>query len=158
MPSESVPVSRAVIARAFTLVEDVVYIGLGLLLAASAIALLLSGVYSFAQNISAGTLTQNIILLLDRILLILLVVELLYTVQVSFREHTLVPEPFLLVGVIAAIRRVLVLTAQFGQTPQATDLTFQRFIAELAILTLLILVLVASLMLLRKRPVVAQRA
>ena len=30
-------------------------------------------------------------------LLVLLVVELLYTVQVSFREHKLLPEPFLLV-------------------------------------------------------------
>jgi uncharacterized membrane protein (DUF373 family) len=40
-------------------------------------------------------------------LLILLIVELLYTVQVSFREHAVMPEPFLLVGLIAAIRRVL---------------------------------------------------
>jgi hypothetical protein len=46
--------------------------------------------------------------------LILLVIELLYTVQVSFREHGLIPEPFLLVGLIAAIRRVLVLTAEFA--------------------------------------------
>lgn len=42
----------------------------------------------------------------DRILRILLVVELLYTVQVSFREHGLIPEPFLLVGPMAAIRRI----------------------------------------------------
>ena len=156
MPAEKEP--RAWIARAFTLVEDVVYIGLGLLLAASAVAQLISGGYAFAQNIASGTLAQNIIALLDRILLILLIVELLYTVQVSFREHTLVPEPFLLVGVIAAIRRVLVVTAQFGQTPQSSDAMFQRFIIELVVLTVLILVLVISLMMLRKRPVVAERA
>lgn len=36
------------------------------------------------------------------------------TVQVSFREHALVPEPFLIVGLIAAIRRLLVLTAEFA--------------------------------------------
>ncbi len=36
--------------------------------------------------------------LLDQILLILMVLEILYTVQVSFREHVLSPEPFLVVG------------------------------------------------------------
>jgi len=39
-----------------------------------------------------------------------MIVEILYTVQVSFSEHALVPEPFLIVGLIATIRRLLVLT------------------------------------------------
>ena len=84
----------------------------------------------------------------DRILLILLIVELLYTVQVSFREHALVPEPFLLVGLISAIRRVLVLTAEFGEF--RTEIGAQQFVIELAVLTVLIVALVASLILLRK--------
>lgn len=158
MPTEPVSITRAWIARVFTMFEDIVYVGLGLLLAASAFSLLIGGVSAFVENLSVGTFFLNMIGLLDRILLILLVVELLYTVQVSFREHSLVPEPFLLVGVIAAIRRVLVLTAEFGHIAQATEAMFQRFIAELAVLTVLILVLVLSLMLLRKRPVMAQRA
>ena len=37
-----------------------------------------------------------IIDLLDRLLLILMIVEVMYTVQVSFREHALAPEPFLI--------------------------------------------------------------
>jgi len=94
--------TRNWIARSFTLVEDVVYIGLGLLLASSALVLLVSGAFSFGQNLLAGTLDDNIVDLLDRILLIVLILELMYTVQVSFREHTLIPEPFLLVGLIAA--------------------------------------------------------
>jgi uncharacterized membrane protein (DUF373 family) len=158
MPEEAKPISRAWIARAFILVEDVVYIGLGLLLAASALSLLGNGIYIFGKSFASGTLTQNIISLLDRILLVMLVVELLYTVQVSFREHAIVPEPFLLVGVIAAIRRVLVLTAEFSHEKQANAAQFQAFVTELAVLTALILVLVISLMLLRKRPVVAERS
>ncbi len=101
---------------------------------------------------------SNIVPLLDRILLILLVVEMLYTVQVSFREHTLTPEPFLLVGLIAAIRRVLVLTAEFSQLQEQTDEVFRRFTIELVVLTFLIMALVISLMLLRKRGVQAERA
>ena len=90
--------NRAWVARVFTAVEDVVYVGLGLLLAGCSLALLISGLISFGQNLMAGSLTSNIVAMLDRVLLILLVVELLYTVQVSFREHALMPEPFLLIG------------------------------------------------------------
>ena len=68
---------RALAARAFTAVEDVVYLGLGVLLGGSAIALLVSSGINFVQNLLARSLTTNIVPLLDRLLLILLVVELL---------------------------------------------------------------------------------
>jgi len=152
--------NRAWVARGFTVIEDVVYIGLGLLLAGSSLVLLISGMINFGQHLLAGSLASNIVILLDRILLILLVVELMYTVQVSFREHALIPEPFLLVGLIAAIRRVLILTAEVAQVHEQPDTTFQRFIIELGVLTLLIVALVVSLILLRKRggEVAAERA
>ena len=149
------PPKREWVAGAFTVVEDIVYIGLGLLLAGSSIALLVSGMITFGQNLMARTLTGNIVPLLDRILLILLVVELLYTVQVSFREHGLIPEPFLLVGLIAAIRRVLVLTAEFAHVANEPETVFKHFITELVVLTVLIVALVFSLVLLQKRGEVA---
>jgi hypothetical protein len=142
---------RAWVARVFTWVEDVVYIGLGLLLAGCSLALLVSGVINFGQNLMAGSLTTNIVAMLDRVLLILLVVELLYTVQVSFREHALMPEPFLLIGLIAGIRRVLLLTAELAQVQEKSAVVFQHFIMELLALTVLIVTLVISLALLRKR-------
>lgn len=149
--------TRIWIARVFTFIEDVVYVGLGLLLAASAITLLIWSVMFFIQEFSTATVPGAIIGMLDRMLLVLLIVELLYTVQVSFREHSIVPEPFLLVGVIAVIRRVLVITAEFAHGIQGA--AFQQFIIELGVLTVLILVLVISLILLRKRePIAAERA
>jgi len=142
---------RAWVARVFTTVEDIVYVGLGLLLAGCSLALLVSGMIIFGQNLMAGSLTTNIVALLDRVLLILLVVELLYTVQVSFREHALMPEPFLLIGLIAGIRRVLLLTAELAQVHEKSDVVFQRVIVELVALTVLIVALVISLVLLRRR-------
>ena len=65
-------------------------------------------------------------------------------------EHSIVPEPFLLVGVIACIRRVLVITAEFGHVPRLPPEMLQRFLYELGELTFLILALVISLILLRK--------
>ncbi|HSD85146.1 MAG TPA: phosphate-starvation-inducible PsiE family protein [Anaerolineae bacterium] len=141
---------REWVARSFSAVEDIVYVGLGLLLAAGSLVLLGSGALTFGQNLIAGSLGANIVGLLDRILLILLVVELLYTVQVSFREHILVPEPFLLVGLIAAIRRVLVLTVELAQVHQKSEELFWYFLVELGVLTFLIIILVVSLVLLRK--------
>jgi uncharacterized membrane protein (DUF373 family) len=128
-----------------------VYIGLGLLLAGCSLALLVSGPINFGQNLITGSLTTNIVALLDRVLLILLVVELLYTVQVSFREHALMPEPFLLIGLIAGIRRVLLLTAELAQVSEKSEVVFQHFIMELLALTVLIVALVISLVVLRKR-------
>ena len=110
--AKSLETQRNWITRAFNAIEDIVYIGLGVLLAGSSIILLVTGMIDFGRNLVTGDFIQQIVPLLDRILLILLFVELLYTIQVSFREHTIVPEPFLLVGLIAGIRRVLVLTAE----------------------------------------------
>ncbi len=39
-------------------------------------------------------------------------VEILHTVRLSIRSHTLVTEPFLVVGLIASIRRILVVTLE----------------------------------------------
>ena len=143
---------RDLIARQFTRVEDVVYVGLGILLAGCAVTLLVAGAIDFVSSLAAGTLAGRIIGMLDRILLVLLVVEILYTVQVSFREHALVPEPFLIVGLIAATRRVLVLTAEIKEMLEKGDESFRNGMIELGILGALILALVASLVLLRRRP------
>ncbi len=142
---------RNLVARVFTVIEDLVYIGLGLLLAGSSLILLGSGIFAFAESLWSGAFVNSVVALLDRILLILLFVELLYTIQVSFREHALVPEPFLLVGLIAAIRRVLVLTAEFAEITDKPEEVFRHFIIELGALTLMIITLVISLFLLRKR-------
>jgi len=140
---------RNLVARQFTRVEDVVYVGLGILLSVSAVGLLVVTAAGFGAKLFSGDLAGQIIPLLDRILLILLVVELLYTVQVSFREHAVTPEPFLLIGLIAAIRRVLILTAEFGQAGGQAAPT--QLVIELAVLSALIVAIALSLFVLRRR-------
>ena len=143
--------TRGFLARGFTLVEDVVYLGLGALLAVSAMLLLGSAAASFVRQLAGGTISVAVIGLLDRLLLTLMIVELLYTVQVSFREHALVPEPFLIVGLVAATRRILVLTAEFGTLTSRSDEVFRASMIELSVLTLMIVAFVASLLMLRNR-------
>jgi uncharacterized membrane protein (DUF373 family) len=142
---------RNQITRGYTLAEDAVYVGLGLLLAGIVFTLLVSCVVTFVRSAFAGSFSHSIIGLLDQILLILLLVELLYTVQVSFREHALLPEPFLIVGLISCIRRLLVLTAEYGEHHQMSPEAVRVLVIELAVLTVMILALVGSLVMLRRR-------
>ena len=143
--------ARAGIARWYGYVEDVVYVGLGILLAATVLLLLVSGFIKFGSGAVTWQIVSSVSGLLDQILLVLLVVELLYTVQVSFREHSLVPEPFLLVGIISVIRRILVITATLGEMNQAGTEPARGLVLELAVLGGMVVALAVSLMLLRRK-------
>jgi uncharacterized membrane protein (DUF373 family) len=146
------------ISDVFTRIEDITYIGLGVLLAAGALILLGAAAWFLFNNIFSGDIRELIVDLLDQILLILMVVEILYTVQVSFREHTLSPEPFLVVGLIAAVRRVLIITAEFSKPEEVLEAAFRNAMMELGLLTVLILSLVFSLHFLKRQsPAQAER-
>lgn len=135
----------------FSHAEDAVYVGLGLLLTAIALSLLITEMLYFGNYLFLRTLTDNVVFLLDRILLIIIFVEVLYTVQVSFRQHVLQPEPFLVVGLIAVTRRILVLTAEMPKLAKETPEGFYNSMIELGLLTVLILALVLCLHILRRR-------
>src|SRR3989475_6575615 len=141
---------RESIVQGFMRVEDAVYAGLGTLLAAIALVLLVAVAVAFVRALLGDALPDRAVDLLDRILLILMIIELLYTVQVSFREHALVPEPFLIVGLIATIRRLLVLTAEFARLLEKSEGAFRGAMPELVLLTVMIVALVVSLVILRK--------
>lgn len=49
---------------------------------------------------------------LDQLLFVLVLVEILHTVRISIRAQEILIEPFLIVGLIASVRRVLVITMQ----------------------------------------------
>jgi uncharacterized membrane protein (DUF373 family) len=119
------------------------------LLAGIAAALLISEFIFFTQYIFGGILSENIVALLDRILLIIIFAEVLYTVQVSFRQHVLQPGPFLVVGLIAVTRRILVLTAELPKMIKENGAVFQNAMIELALLTVLIVSLVISIYFIR---------
>ena len=148
------------VAQAFTFTEDFFYLGLGLLLAGTVATLLVKLAASFWGHLAGGTLTDSVVPLLDQILLILMIGEILYTVQVSFREHVLVPEPFVLVALIAGVRRILVVTAEFAKLLEKGDAAFRNAMIELALLIAMTLALVGCLVALRKRhpAAVAERA
>lgn len=100
--------------------------------------------------------TLLVLRVLDQLLVVLMLVEILHTVRISIRSHTLVTEPFLVVGLIASIRRILVITLEAATmtkegkwTPDGASI-FHASMIELGLLGLLVLVLVFSITLLRR--------
>jgi uncharacterized membrane protein (DUF373 family) len=142
---------RRVVVQGLAVVEDVVYAGLGVVLAIAAFALLFAALKSFMTAVFARSLPVQIVSLLDQILLILLIIELLYTVQVSVRERGLLVEPFLVVALIAVIRRILVLTAELPKLSEAAGTVLNHALLELALLTMMVVVLVAALIMLQRQ-------
>src|SRR5687768_9298405 len=158
MAKAAEPDIRDRISNVFTRIEDITYIGLGVLLAAGALILLGAAAWFLYNSIFSGEIRELMVDLLDQILLILMVLEILYTVQVSFREHILSPEPFLVVGLIAAMRRILIITAEFSKPAEVLEAAFRNAMMELGLLTVLILSLVLSLQLLKRQsPAKAER-
>jgi uncharacterized membrane protein (DUF373 family) len=77
------------------------------------------------------------------VLLIFIFVELLNIIQVFVRENEIVAGPFLLIGLIAVVRRILLLTAEAEQTLGTQE--FQNLVIELGVLTVLVISLSIAL-------------
>lgn len=122
--------------------EKVVYYGAALALLATVVMLFVSVGAIMLDIFEVGPL-DTALTVLDRVLLIFIFVELLNTIQIFIQENEIVAGPFLLVGLIAVVRRILLLTAEAEQyigTPE-----FQNVVLELAVLTALVISLAAAL-------------
>ena len=137
--------------------ELLLYIGVGVLLfAAAALALAAAGAIMWS-SISTHILANHGLLVLDQLLLVLMLVEILHTVRISVRSKELMlVEPFLIVGLIASIRRVLVITLQASKLMDGSHgtaeaaLAFRNAMIELGLLGFLILAFVFSIYLLHR--------
>lgn len=143
-------------SRAFLRIEISAYLILGLLLAIVGLVGTVSAMFALTKAaLDVGT-SLSLVVTIDRILLVLMVIEILHTVRVSFNEGALVCEPFLIVGLIASIRRVLVITLESSQVQEPGRWTpdlqgqFNSSMIELCVLGGLILAMVWSIYLLRR--------
>ncbi|HEY4889160.1 MAG TPA: phosphate-starvation-inducible PsiE family protein [Candidatus Dormibacteraeota bacterium] len=137
---------RLKVVSAIDRLEDAMYSLVAILLAVTALLLVWSAVSSSIADLQHSSDSLSIVLsLLDRGLILFMVVELLHTVRITLHGHELTAEPFLIVGLIAAIRRVLLLTAESG-----TQFRFDQQGAELIILVSLILVMSVAILIWRR--------
>ena len=138
------------VARLFTNIEHWITMGIGSLLVVTTLLLLtgtLFGVWGVARE---WPKTDNIFLIVDKLLFTLMLVEILHTVRQSITSDQIAIEPFLIVGLIASVRRILIVTVEVaneGKTP--SPLEFGHDMIELGVLGGLTLVLILSIYLSR---------
>ena len=142
--------------EALAQVEMVLYAALGLILSLAALFALFSAGEALWHGLSTEASAKTVVEVIDRLLVVLVLVEILHTVRISIRSHTLVTEPFLVVGLIASIRRMLVITLDAANLTSAANWAndgqakLRASMAELALLGGTVIVLVVSIYILRK--------
>ncbi len=142
--------------QGFIKVESLTYFVLGILLTLALVKGLTEAGIQLLDSLGAHRDTSPLVFAIDRLLLVLMIVEILHTVGVSFRSHTLTAEPFLVVGLIASIRRILVVTlesSQAGDVSRASaegQALLHAAMMELVVLGFLILIMVISIGVLRR--------
>ncbi len=130
--------------------EVLLYAAVALLLAAAAVLVLVGTVHELAHGISSGQSAVDLaVTVLDRILLTLIIAELVYTLRFVLRTHQIAVEPFLFIGLIAVVRRILIVTAEFERAPLAGR-ALTNLLLELGLLGFLALALSLAVFLVRR--------
>jgi uncharacterized membrane protein (DUF373 family) len=114
------------------------------------IVLFAAVVYDFLRHLGDGPFVPRLLDLLSGLLLVFIFTELIITIRVVIASRTVEVEPFLIVGIVAAIRRVIVISAE------AQDLLgtarFRDVLLEIAVLSGTVLVLGVTVFVLRRAP------
>jgi uncharacterized membrane protein (DUF373 family) len=92
--------------------ETSIYVVSALLLLVAAVLTLAGTVVDVVEGSSSRRITDAGLFLLDRVLLLFMIAELLYTLRIVHFGGRILVEPFLFVGLIAAVRKVLVVAAE----------------------------------------------
>lgn len=135
--------------RGIEVAETVIYTGIALLLAVTALALLLLAGSKTVKLFGDDSVTPALEVL-DTLLLVFIIVELLFAVRVTVVKRELVAEPFLIVGIIVAIKEIVVLSVKAAKTAGEGTI-FRDQLLEIGTLGVLILLLGVTAFLLRRK-------
>lgn len=123
--------------------EHIIYFFVALALIVP-IALLFGSMVMSTLRVSEMGVLETVLAVLDRVLLVFIFVELLDTIRIIIRERGIViAGPFLLVGLIAVVRRILLVTAGLEQAAGTEE--FQNLLLELGVMAGLVVVLTGAL-------------
>jgi hypothetical protein len=130
--------------------ESVVLVLIGVALVLVAVLLLYSSMYDLSEAVrhGPGEIEHKAIEILNTVLLVMMTMEIVYTVAISLESHTLNAEPFLIIGVIAGIRRMLVITATSTEQETHPEL-FHNMLVELGLLAATVVALAGAIWILR---------
>jgi len=145
---EASPTVRAA-RRALTLGEDVLYVAIAVLLVGGGLVVLVGATF---LDLGGTSVSSFALRLLDSLLLVFIFVELLAAVKLTLKRREIVAEPFLLVGIVASIKEIVVLSVEVadvmaGKVQVAASVT--EFAVQIGVLGAVALALAVSAWLLR---------
>lgn len=134
--------------RVLSFAEDAVYWAIAIVLLVGSGALLVAQVHTILRGLGRSPTSSVMLEVLDGLLLIFIFVELLYAVRTSLRSHEIVAEPFLIVGILACIKEIVVMSVEAAKlVPNGPE--FARAIVQVGVLGGLVLVLTVAIFVLR---------
>jgi uncharacterized membrane protein (DUF373 family) len=135
--------------RVLGMVEDAVYWGIAVVLVVGSVALLIAQ-FNTMLRLRNSPAAAVMIEILDGLLLIFIFVELLYAVRSCLRSREIVAEPFLIVGILAGIKEIVVLSVEAAALLNRGP-DFARAVVEIGVLGGVVLVLALAAFVLRER-------
>lgn len=129
-------------------VEEGFYLAVAGALALGGLALFVHSIFRFVVRATEGPFVQHVLEFLDGLLLVFIVAELLHTVRALLHKNVLATEPFLIIGIVAAIRRLLVISAEAPDF--LGEASFRDLMLEMGILIAAVLALGLTIVLLRR--------
>ncbi|MBW3580049.1 MAG: phosphate-starvation-inducible PsiE family protein [Actinobacteria bacterium] len=142
--------ATTITSRALRVVEDVVYALISVILTGGALALLVKAGYDLATGADRGVST-TVSGMLDTLLLVFILIELLSAVRTTLVERQLLAEPFLLVGMIATIKEIVIGSLEAKALAGKDAGAFNDVMTEIGVLGGVLLVLALSSYLLRRK-------
>jgi uncharacterized membrane protein (DUF373 family) len=138
--------------RALRFAEDAVYVAVAILLVVGALVLLVDAAGELA-GLGEGA-DSAVLALLDRLLLVFVLVELIFAVRMTLSRREIIAEPFLIVGIIASIKEIILLSVEVANVLEGKSTTEGSqdpvyFAMLIGLLGLLVVVLSVSAVLLR---------
>jgi uncharacterized membrane protein (DUF373 family) len=106
-------------------------------------------VYDFVRDLNQGPFIVVVLELLSGLLLVFIFTELITTIRVVIARRKVVVEPFLIVGIVAAVRRLIVISAEAENLLGTAE--FRDVMLEIGVLAVTVLLLGVTVLVLRIR-------
>lgn len=138
------------VSRSLRMAENVIYILVSIVLVGAALVLLAEAAYDLATTLG-DDIPKAVRETLDTLLLVFILVELLSATRETMNERKIVAEPFLLVGIIASIKEVVVLGIGAKEDVGKDTQAFESAMLGIGTITALLLVLSVAILLVRRK-------
>jgi uncharacterized membrane protein (DUF373 family) len=120
------------------------YVSVGVSFLVLGMAVFAYGWFDFIQSVR-GHVPRAVLVLLNDLLLVVILLELFHTIVNFLRTREISLEPFLHVGIIAAVRKILTVGAEMVLVETVDHERFNQYLFDVGVHGLVVLALVAGL-------------